>query len=194
MVVIVPSIIQARHLRRCRRRTHRRLASGFVLYRECAASNLDPDDPAIKVRLGIRFAVPVHPECTNLPVQPGCTNLGLSALLYSRTHANHDGHIRCGQIPAETEYKSSTAGVYSHTRILGEHTANVKSSPRTLRSFAVGKTPSRTGRTGENSCQQLPALIRAAMIHATITGLENDESADEGCRADLCRTEVSAGQ
>src|SRR5713101_7990216 len=107
--------IQTRHLRRCRRRTHRRLASGFVQYRECAASNLDPDDPAIKVRLGIRFAVPVHPECTNLPVQSGCTNLGLSALLYSRTNANHDGRIPCGQIPAETEYKSSTAGVYSHT-------------------------------------------------------------------------------
>ena len=32
------------------------------------------------------------------------------------------------------------------------------------------------------------------MIHATITGLEKDEPADEGCRADLSRTEVSAGQ
>src|SRR5712692_8995348 len=109
------TLIQTRHLRRCRRRTHRRLASGFVQYRKCAASNLDPDDPTIKVRLGIRFAVPVHPECTNSPVQPGCTNLGLSALLYSRTNANHDGRIPCGQIPAETDYKSSTAGVYSHT-------------------------------------------------------------------------------
>jgi len=35
---------------------------------------------------------------------------------------------------------------------------------------------------------------QTAMIHATITGLEKDEPADEGCRADLCRTEVSAGQ
>ena len=49
-----------------------------------------------------------------------------------------------------------------------------------MRSFAIGKTPSRTGRTGErNSCRQLPALIRAAMIHATITGLEKDEPAHE---------------
>jgi hypothetical protein len=58
--------------------------------------------------------------------------------------------------------------------------ANVKLS-FTLRSFAIGKTPSRSARTGErNSCRQLPALIRAAMIHATITGLEKNESADEG--------------
>ncbi len=99
-------------------------------YRECAASNLDSDDPAIKVRLGIRFAVPVHPECTNLPVQPGCTNLGLSALLF-KNHANHDGHIRCGLSPAETEYKSRMAGVYSYTdtrRTYGESQALVYSA------------------------------------------------------------------
>ena len=49
-MVIIPwslSIIQTRYLRRCRRRTHRRLASGFVQYREWAASILDPDDPTI---------------------------------------------------------------------------------------------------------------------------------------------------
>ncbi len=55
--------------------------------------------------LGIRLAV---------TVQPGCTNLWLDTLLYSRTNASHDGRIPCGQIPAETECKSSTAGVYSH--------------------------------------------------------------------------------
>ena len=60
--------------------------------------------------------------------------------------------------------------------------ANVKLS-FTLRSFAIGKTPSRTARTGErNSCRQLPALIRAAMIHATITGLEKRESVDKAAR------------
>ena len=68
---------------------------------------------------------------------------------------------------------------FTHTRILGEHTANVKQLVL-MRSFAIGKTPSRTGRTGErNSCRHLPALIRAAMIHSTITGLEKDEPAHE---------------
>jgi hypothetical protein len=179
-MVIIPwslSIIQTRYLRRCRRRTHRRLASGFVQYREWAASNLDPDDPTIKVRLlGIRFAVPVHQSAQNLPVQPGCTNLGLSALLYSRTNANDDGRIPCGQIPAETGYKSSTAGVYSHPdtrRTYGEYQALVAI-------FCDWKDAVETGRTGErNSCLHLPALIRAAMIHATITGLEKDEPAHE---------------
>ena len=61
---------------------------GFV-----RSSNLDPDDPAIQARVRIRFAVPVHPGCTNLPVQPGCTNLGLSALLYSRASADQDGRL-----------------------------------------------------------------------------------------------------
>ena len=61
-------------------------------------------------------------------VQPGCTNLGLSALLYSRAHANHDGRIRCGQIPAETEYEVEPWQAFTHTRILGEHMANVKLS------------------------------------------------------------------
>src|ERR1019366_1702752 len=94
MVVIVPSS----GLDTCGsvgNEPHRRPTSGLVQYREYAASNLDPDNPAIKVRLGIRFAVPVHPGCTNLPVQPGCTNLGLSALLYSRTNADHDGRVGC---------------------------------------------------------------------------------------------------
>jgi hypothetical protein len=93
---------------------HRRLASGFVQYREYAASNLNPDNPAIKVRLGIRFAVPVHPWCTNLPVQPGCTNVSLSPLLQSMTNARDDGCAGCSQESGKkTEYKSSMAGVYA---------------------------------------------------------------------------------
>jgi len=151
--------------------------SGFVQYRECAASNLDPDDPTIKVRLGIRFAVPVHPGCTNLPVQPGCTNLGLSALLCSRTNANRDGRIRCGQIPAETEYKSSTAGVYSHTdtrRTHGECQADC-----THAIFCAWKdaVENRKDRGEELVSVAAGPDFRTAMIHATVTGLEKDEPA-----------------
>jgi len=90
-------------------------------------------------------------------VQPGCTNLGLSALLYSRTNANDDGRIPCGQIPAETGYKSSTAGVYSHPdtrRTYGEYQALVAI-------FCDWKDAVETRKDrGRNSCLHLPALIR----------------------------------
>src|ERR1035437_10076735 len=103
---------------------HCRLVSGFVQYREYAASNLDPDNPAIKVRLGIRFAVHVHPGCTNLPVQPGCTNVSLSPLLQSMTNARDDGCAGCSQARPKTEHKSNMAGVYAQVycrRIEGEN-------------------------------------------------------------------------
>jgi len=62
--------------------------------------------------------------------------------------------------------------------MLGEHTANVKHLYSAI--FCDWKDAVENGKTGErNSCRQLPALIRAAMIHATITGLEKDEPAHE---------------
>ena len=68
---------------------------------------------------------------------------------------------------------------FTHIRILGEYKANVKRLYSAI--FCDWKDARRTGRIGErNSCRHLPALIRAAMIHATITGLEKDESTDEG--------------
>jgi hypothetical protein len=54
-------------------------------------------------------------------------------------------------------------------------------SDRIVPSFNVCVTlinPS--GINKRNSCRQLLTLIRAAMIHATVTGLDKDESADEG--------------
>src|SRR5713226_353954 len=81
------------------------------------------EEPVTVGSRGPQFVV-VHPGCTNFPVQPGCTNLGLSTLLQSRTTASDHGCAGCSQSWAKTEYKSSTAGVYSHTdtrRTYGEY-------------------------------------------------------------------------
>jgi len=101
----------------------------LLQYREGAASNLDPANHAIKVGLGMRLQV---------AVQPGRTNLWLGTLLYSRTNANDEGRIGCGQARAKTEDKWRMESV-AHATILGEQTANVNSSG-TLRFLAIGDT------------------------------------------------------
>lgn len=76
---------------------------------------VDPDGPAIRVRLGIPSAV---------LVQPGCTNLSLRALFPSKTSAYHRGR---GRRP----HTNRAWQAFTHTLIAGEHTANVN-SPREI--------------------------------------------------------------
>jgi hypothetical protein len=66
--------------------------------------------------LGIRLAA---------TVQPGCTNLWLGTLLHSRTDADADrciGRQVRAKLNTNLEWPS-----FSHTFILGEHTANINS-------------------------------------------------------------------
>src|SRR5216684_6366280 len=110
------TIIQTRHLRRCRRRTHRRLASGFIQYRECAASNLDPDDPTIKVRLG--FGLPSL-----------CTRGAQTWASVPYSTQDPMPTVTAAFVAARFRQKPNTSRArqaFTHIRILGEYKANVK--------------------------------------------------------------------
>jgi hypothetical protein len=68
-------------------------------------------------------------------VQPGCTNLWVGTLLHSRADADADrciGRQVRAKLNTNLEWPS-----FSHTFILGEHTANIN-SPRTLQLFVIG--------------------------------------------------------
>jgi hypothetical protein len=65
-------------------------------------------------------------DSVGVAVQPGCTNLGLGTLLLSRTNADDESRIGCGQARAKTEDKWRMGSVV-HTLMLGEYKANINS-------------------------------------------------------------------
>ncbi len=69
---------------------------------------------------------------------------------------------------------------FTHIRILGEHTANVKRLYSAIFYDWKDAVENRKDRGEELVSVAAGPDFRTAMIHATITGLEKDESADEG--------------